>query len=242
MTDCRTTMRLESRAGALELRRVGPADEAGIVTVASLHMELLSFGPMAGLGEVFIREAIYRPQISDGLIEAVVYFVDGEPAGFVAYTDRAITFHREALRRHWLRAAAVLAWSVASQPRRIARVLRSLRVLLSRRAETRIGADPMAEVVCVAVRPKFLTAPFARATGRRVSEDLIRFAADRLRERGLHELRMLVDADNRGVLLLYHALGARFERYEQAGERMFNVWFDLRRGPLAKGLSGVRAT
>jgi ribosomal protein S18 acetylase RimI-like enzyme len=227
---------LASKARELRLREIRADDCEGMANVSGLHMELLSYGPMAGLGELFIREAIYRPHVSDGSLRVALYTVDDAPAGFVAYTDRAIGFHRDSLRRHWARTAGVLALALAQDPRRIVRLLRSIRVLLSRRGEQRLGTDPMAEVVCVAVRPAFVAARFARESGRRVSEDLIRYAADRLRELGLRELRMLVDADNREVLFLYHALGARFERYEQAGEPMFNVWFDLQSGPLANPL------
>jgi hypothetical protein len=227
---------LASRAHELHLREIEADDDDGIAIIARLHMELLSYGPMAGLGELFIREAIYRPHVADGLLRVALYTVDGAPAGFIAYTDRAIGFHRESLRGHWLRTAGVLALALLQDPRRIVRLVRSVRVLLSRRGEQRLGTDPMAEVVCVAVRPAYVAPRFARASGRRVSEDLIRYAADRFRALGLRELRMLVDADNREVLFLYHALGARFDRYQQAGEPMFNVWFDLEGGKLASGL------
>ena len=44
---------------------------------------------------------------------------------------------------------------------------------------------------------------------------------------------MLVDADNRPVLMLYHLMGAHFKGYALGGEPMTEVWFDLRNGQLA---------
>ena len=40
-------------------------------------------------------------------------------------------------------------------------------------------------------------------------------------------MRMLVQAENKAVLLLYHLLGARFEPYELGGEPQVQVWFEL---------------
>lgn len=222
-------LKLPARERRVELRRVVAADSPALRSVSRLHMELLDYGPMAGLGELFIREAIYRPHIDAGALHAFLYRVDGEDVGFVAYTEHSTSFHRGVLREHWLRAGGVLLLALLQDPRRIRNVIRALRVLLSRRGERQLELEQNAlgEVVCIAVRRDFVRAGFVRATGRRPSADLVRMAATRLRSKGQRRMRMLVDADNREVLFLYHLLGARFEPYEQAGEAMIQVWFDL---------------
>ncbi len=47
-------------------------------------------------------------------------------------------------------------------------------------------------------------------------------------------MRMLVDADNKAPLFLYHKMGASFDDYQQAGEPMVQVWFDLENKPLVE--------
>lgn len=222
-------LKLPARERKVELCRVVAADSSALRSVSRLHMELLDYGPMAGLGELFIREAIYRPHIDDGALHAFLYRVDGADVGFVAYTEHSTSFHRGVLRQHWLRAGGVLLLALLQDPRRIRNVIRAVRVLLSRRGERQLALDPdaLGEVVCIAVQRDFVRAGFVRATGRRPSADLVRMAANRLRGRGQRRMRMLVDADNREVLFLYHLLGAHFEPYEQAGEPMVQVWFDL---------------
>jgi ribosomal protein S18 acetylase RimI-like enzyme len=190
-------------------------------------MELLAFGPMAGLGELFIREVCYRMLMSEGQLRVALYEVDGEPAGFAAYTDQAFGFHRSALHKRLPRIAWVLVRSFLREPARFMHFLRALRVLASRRSEVTRAQEPAGEVVCVAVRPQYLRAGFVRESGLRVSEELVRHCARKLREARMTQMRMLVDADNRAVLLLYHLLGARFTPYVQAGEPMVEVWFDL---------------
>ena len=82
------------------LRAVRYCDKQSLATIGRLHMELLHFGPMAHLGELFIREICYGIHLREGVLEATLYEVLGEPAGFVAYTPRSITFHRQGLGKH----------------------------------------------------------------------------------------------------------------------------------------------
>ncbi len=209
------------------LREISVEGRDDLDRIAEMHMELLDFGPMAGLGRRFIRDACYAMHMRDGLLHVTMCEVDGQPAGFVAFTDRSLSFHRQSLASHWLRTAWILLLCVLEDPRRLRALIRAVRVVFSRRGEKRLGQDPMGEVVCVAARPAYLTAKFTRQTGLRLSEELITHAARRLRDMGVREMRMLVDADNRAVLMLYHRLGARFEPYQQAGEPMVHVWFEL---------------
>lgn len=199
-------------------------------TVANLHIELLGFGPMAGLGKRFIRNACYVNNMLDGQLKVAIYEIDEEAIGFVAYTDLSISFHRTSLRKHWLRTAMTLLFSLLEDPRRIGALVRALSVLRSRRGEAEaVGEDPMGEVVCVAVLPEYLKSDFRLKDGSRPGQSLIVYAANRLKDLGVSEMRMLVDADNKPVLFLYRALGASFEGYEQAGEPMVQVWFDVSR-------------
>lgn len=220
----------KDRAGAdaFQLREVRAEDRTSLDAVADLHMELLGFGPMAGLGPRFIRDVCYATHMRDGTLSVTLCEVNETAAGFIAFTDRSIGFHRASLRKHWATAAFTLVVSLLQDPRRLASLYESLRVLLSRRGEARLGQDPMGEVVCVAVEPTFLKSAFVRRTGRRLSEELILHAARSLFARGVTEMRMLVDQDNRAVQLLYHRLGASFERYEYGARPTILVRFDLR--------------
>lgn len=210
------------------IREITHEDRAEMDRVADLHIELLGFGPMAGLGRRFIRDACYANNMRDGQLRVAIYEIDGVAGGFVAYTDQSISFHRTSLRKHWLRTAGTLLLSLIEDPRRLGALARALAVLGSRREEQQVlGADPMGEVVCVAVLPEYLKAEYRLPAGARPGESLIAYAAQRLTDLGVSEMRMLVDADNKAVLFLYRALGARFEPYEQAGEPMVHVWFDL---------------
>jgi ribosomal protein S18 acetylase RimI-like enzyme len=198
-------------------------------TVGDLHIELLSFGPMAGLGRRFVRDACYRNIMAEGQLRVAIYEIDDRPAGFVAYTDRSISFHRDSLSKHWFRTALTLLVSLIENPKRLLALWRAIAVVGSRRSEREvIGKDPMGEVVCVAVRAEYLKAQYRLPNGQRPGAALVAYAADRLLELGVDEMRMLVDADNKAVLFLYKSLGARFEKYVQAGEPMVQVWFDLK--------------
>lgn len=209
------------------LREIAADDDHGLDRIADLHMELLGFGPMAGLGWRFVRDICYAAHMEDGLLRVALVEVDGDPAGFVAYTSQSIGFHRAGLKQHLFRAGYGVALSLLRDPRRIGKLMHALRVLMSRRGETVLGEDPLGEVVCIAARKQYLTPAFVRLSGLKLSQTLIAYAQGRLKHSGTDKVRMVVNADNRPVLMLYHLMGAHFEPYEQAGVPQVHVWFDL---------------
>jgi len=217
----------------LEFTEILPTDEAGLNAIAELHMELLDYGPMAGLGGRFVREVCYRAHMHEGVLRVMLARVDGVPAGFVAVTPYSLNFHRSGLKQHAVLAGWETMVSIASRPSRLKALLRALRVLGSRRHEVERKEEVLGEVVCIAVRPQFLTGKFQRESGLRLSQLLVQRSAEYLRRAGVDDMRMLVDADNKPVLMLYHLMGAHFKGYELGGEPMVEVWFDLREGKLA---------
>ncbi len=209
------------------IREITCDQERDLDTVAELHMELLDTGPMARLGELFIREICYRALMQAGVLNVAIGELDGEPVGFVAYTRDSFTFHRTGLREHWRSAVAAMLRSLLNKPSRLLHALHAVRVVLSRRSEEVRDPGAHGEVVCIAVRPAFLKESFNPSSDERISEELVSYAGDKLKRAGIAAMRMLVDADNKAVLFLYHSLGARFERYIQAGQPTVQVWFDL---------------
>jgi hypothetical protein len=219
------------RAQRSVLREITAEDVEDLDTVARLHLQLLDFGPMSALGLRFVRDVCYRMLLADGVLRLALCEVEGEPAGFVAYTSQSVQFHRVSLGRHWFAAGWAALRAIIEDPRRIHGLLRTLRVLRSRRAHQERECDPLGEVVCLAARPEYLSARFVRQTGVRVSEELELYALDCLRRLGVARVRMIVDADNKSALLLHHRLGGRFERSELGGAPQLEVWFDLTHGP-----------
>ena len=217
---------IASKGCTVSIREIAH-DSEDLKKVSAMHMQLLPWGPMAGLGETFVRKACYAMHMQAGMLRCAMYEVDGDPAGFVAYTDRSVGFHREGLRQHWLYAGMALAESLLRDPRRAAALVRALRVVASRRGEAEEHSDPLGEIVCLAAKPEYLTTDFVRSKGVRVSEELIVYAGQRLRAGGITRMRAHTDAFNKAVLFLYHRLGATFAPFQQAGEAMIAVWFDL---------------
>lgn len=216
---------------------VTPDDASGLETIAHLHRELLPFGPMAKLGTGFLRDFCYRQLLSDGLLRATVAWADDTPAGFVAWTDMSITFHRTAIKSHLLLVSALTVRAVLTDPAVITRLPRAVRLMFDRRGEQRSWDDPSAEVLAIGVRREY-----ARSrVGQRLSVGLIEHAATALVAQGFNDMRMLVDADNRAPLLLYHSLGAAFERYQQAGLPVTLVTLPLPLPRKAKSLPARRS-
>lgn len=217
------------------LREIDPANQQDIAAITRLHLQLLAHGPMARLGELFLQRFCYTMLIRDGLMKAALYEVDGRPAGFIAYTTRSISFHRTAIRRHWLYVAGLILVSLLRDPRLLLRLLKGVRLMFSRRAERRLGQDPMAEVLAIGVLPEYRTPEFLRRTGLRLGAGLVAHATSYFQQAGLTRMRMVVEARNKPALVFYHSLGASFEPCRHAGEPMVQVSFDLNGQPASSG-------
>jgi ribosomal protein S18 acetylase RimI-like enzyme len=212
-----------------EIRELNPDNRNDVATVAKLHLALFrDIGPMAQLGERFVRDFCYSTLIRDGLIRAALYEVDGEPAGMVAYTDRSISFHRSAIRNHWPYVGWLVLLSVLRNPGIVIRLARAARLMFSRRAEQEVlGEDPMAEVLAIGVLPEYRRPEFARQTGLRIAEELQDYVIDFFRGVGLSTVRMIVDEDNKPALLHWHRIGGTFEPCIHGGKPSVQIWLDL---------------
>ncbi|MDH4260408.1 MAG: GNAT family N-acetyltransferase [Gammaproteobacteria bacterium] len=202
---------------AFKIREVdGNLDDA--TTLARLHLALVGYGPVAGLGRGFLARFCYSKLVKEGLMRAAIAEVAGEAAGLVAYTARAATFHHKAIRSYPFSAALSLCLSVITDPRVILGVFKALRLMFARQSDAdRLIADPCAEILTFGVLPAYRDREFVRATGLKISERLVQHAVDYFQGIGLTEVQAVVYATNRPTLMFYRMLGASIESFVQAG-------------------------
>lgn len=210
-----------------QIREISAGDRKDLAEVAKLHMESLFFGPLAGLGETFVRQIGYAAPMKDGRLNVALYEVDGETAGFIAFTDKALELQTRTIREHWASAAWILAEHFLRHPHRVGGLLRAVRASVAHREESGAAEGLYGEVAALVVRPEYCTADFYRRARVRISEELIRYAAACLKRAGMRTLRTFVDADNRPVLMVYNRFGARFENVQYGGVPTVRVALNL---------------
>jgi hypothetical protein len=212
-----------------QLREIGARDGEAVTQIAQLHMQLLSFGPAAALGEDFVREIGYAAPLKAGRLRLVVFEVDGRVAGYIALTTDARNFQTETIKENLFSVAWILMKLLILHPHRIGALLRAVRAASSHHKEADLIDSSCGEIAALAVHPDYCSAEFFRQTRFRPSEELIKYAAICLRRAGLRKMRTFVDADNRSVLMMHQRLGARFEDLLFGGVPTVRVWFDLQR-------------
>jgi ribosomal protein S18 acetylase RimI-like enzyme len=209
------------------IRQVSATDQEGIARTTALHMDLLNFGPMAQFGDTFIRRIGYEIPLRDNLLHVAVAEVEGQPAGFIAYTDEAHRFHSAMFRDHFIEAGWLMGLSLLQQPKRVMNLPRAVKVVLSRDDLPKDVEAIDAEVICFGVQPDYLTPAFVRRTGLKIGVMLLDHAFAHFRAQGHKRVRMIVDADNRRALLFYHTLGATFTPCMYGGVESVAVAIDL---------------
>lgn len=187
-----------------ELEPLDGANSEAVEHIARLHTDLLPGSPIARLGLRFMKQFYYRLLIADGLIGCQLSYVDGEPAGFIVYTNQPSRFMVEGLRRHWLFLSGVLLREILADPRRLRVVLWTLNYM---RRSDRPAEPGEGEILSFGVVPKFRNSRFLRLTGRHLSMELFASATDFFRSEGIERYRAVVESGNREALMFYHAQG-----------------------------------
>jgi ribosomal protein S18 acetylase RimI-like enzyme len=213
----------DEQAPVCSIREIKPADTAGLDT-------------MAQFGDRFIREMCYATPMHDGLLRVALVEVDNQPAGFIAYTGQAQIFYQAQFRHHLIRAGWMVGLALLQAPRRLLHIPRVIQVLLARDKLPDSYENTQAEVLCIGVRPQYLTPAFVRKSGQRISRMLLDHAFSQLRS-NYDRVRMVVDADNRPALFFYHGLGADLTPCQYGGVPSVLVLFDLEADTAADGES-----
>jgi len=210
------------------IREIEPGDATTLERISALHVELLSFGPVAGLG-VRVTEAVaYRMPLVEGLLRVAVYESDGQLGGFISFTSDSQSLLGKLLRSRGWAVVGRIAWSVVQSPVRILRIPGILRAAIARTPPVPDALGRLAEVTSLAVRPEFADVHFVRAHRLRVAEELLRYAMDALGAEGATHVRGIIDADNRAVQILYGRFGAEFRNFRQGGRPMVEVLLALK--------------
>ncbi|MDH7513633.1 MAG: hypothetical protein QHH14_11865 [Clostridiales bacterium] len=209
------------------LRLLNPDNRKDVAEAAKMHFELLGWGEIAGLGQLFLEHFCYRTLVKDGLMKVSLYEVDGIPVGFIAYTTDSLNFHRKAMRKHFLYIFLLIAFSIIKKPSLIFNLPRAVRLIRSRRQEIGHPKKATAEILAIAVRPEYRTLAFNKRTSLRISEALFYSAVSYCREAGMAHLDVFVDAFNTEALLFYQSLGGILKPCHRAGVDVYHVTFDL---------------
>jgi len=190
------------------IKPLDPNNRHAVAHAAQLHSTLLPDSPVSRLGQAFMRRFYYRKLVGDGLVCCDLYYHQGTPAGFLAYTKHPADFMALGLRRHWLYLMAVMAGGVFCRPTRVGVMLGVVAMLRTRQKEQLSGRQ--GELLSFGVLREYRTTTFMRQTGQRISLELFENAKRYFQREKITTLRLLVQADNRETLLFYHALGCHF--------------------------------
>lgn len=208
----------------IEIRDFDSATPAPRETLARLHAELLPNSPMHLLGHRFMRDFYYALLPANDLIKVSIAFVGGEPAGFIASTDKPNEFISVALRRWWPRLAWTLCTQILVRPTCVFAGWEAWRIMSARKREP---SPVMAagEILSLGVLPQFRDHRFVQQTHVRLGNELTKRALQKFSEAGINSVFAIVDADNLPAHLMYGHLGWRLTRKVVPGWRIPSVEF-----------------
>jgi ribosomal protein S18 acetylase RimI-like enzyme len=206
---------------------INPFNLDQVETISDMHLHLLSWGPLARLGKMFLVKVCYTILIKDNLMKAAIFYYDHKPAGFIAYTPYSISFHQTAIKKHWLYVVYILILSIIRDPRLVVHIAKAIHLMISRSSEKEIAKDPSAEILAIGVNEEYRSPHFIQKTGIRISQELLKYAVNEFKKFGLKEMRVVVDVFNKAAIFLYLSLDGRAESFERHGDKMYQIWLNF---------------
>ncbi len=205
------------RGTILRLTRVMERERA---TVATIHVEELPDSGLSVLGVPFLYHFYYGVLLDDPSYYCYAYVVDGEVAGFVAFS----TDSRAVCRRAGLGSPLLLAWTLGArlirQPSILADIFKSVRFF--DQAKSVAGGDVRAEAMSTAVAKAYRGVDYFRRTGRNVGQELYFTIARVLNGRGIKKVKGFTRRSNVLVNASLSFLG--WEKAATVGESHLWTW------------------
>lgn len=183
---------------ALQVMLLTPENREAIERIGLIHKSELSGSPVCRLGMRFMTEFYYKTLVQDDLIRTLYATHQGRIVGFVAFTTESAGFMGKGLKKHFPRLAFVLLRSLIQNPAIIAPILTTL-ALMKNGSET-IGRFIDAELLSIAVLPKYRRKDVVQSLGVSVGTALYQRFIEDLRKVGVKEFKVstLADADGSG--------------------------------------------
>ncbi len=175
----------------------GQDTEVPVRDISDLHAQLVPFGTVALLGRRFMEEFNYRVLPREGYTFGAVAYVDDKPAGLIVATPDATGFMKNVVGGHWPSLMWLLTTSVVLNPSRWKDAYAGWRLLRNRPEITTIGQT--GEILTIGVLPEYRDSNFVRQSGIKVGADLLDWALAEFRARGVRQLRVCIEADNKEV-------------------------------------------
>jgi hypothetical protein len=215
------------------IRVVDPHHERDTAAAARLHAVLFGeIGPIARLGERMLQRYCYQHLVRTGMLKAVLFEVDGEPAGLAAYTGDPMELHRAVLRSHLPLLTREVLQALVLDPALLIRLPAAARLMWDRRREKLPpSSERFAEMLAFGVLEPYRSRAFVRRTGLWVPDLLLDYVLDDVRTQGFAWGRGVVLESNTPAVTFFTSRAARVERYPTAEQPSIQVWFDLASRP-----------
>ena len=204
------------------VERLDPRQAVDVDDVAKLHEEQLGDSPVAMLGPTFIREFYYSALVASGLIDCLVYRLDGRVVAFLSYTKFSADFISRGVRRHPFRLSWVMLRTLLSRPSVLKDIYATSRFLSGGSGAKDFVEGDMIEALSLVVPPEHRRHVPTGGTGR-LAVRLVGWMGEQARADSFDRVIYAVQPDNVASNLLFNSLGCEFRKFDCAGKPTY-LW------------------
>ena len=198
-------------------------DKTRVKKIACIHQKLLPNSPVVGLGTIFMEMFYYSLLIKSSLIVCDYYQHDDDIAGFIAYTTDPDNFMKKGIKKHFVKFCFILSRILIRDPRKINHLFSGSQ--LEQALKSDINNE--AAILSFGVLPKYRTRRFINKTKAHISNELFEHSVNYLSKKKCHQIRLLIEQDNREAIFFYMQYGCTFKEIRNLGRTLVQATYHI---------------
>jgi hypothetical protein len=201
----------------MSLVNMDPKNAPDVTSVASQQQKDLPSSPVALVGTRFVEEFYYSKLVEAGLVQCLIYRVDGRVAGFLSYTRYPADFIGRGIRKYWPSLTWIMLRTVLARPATIQNILAAMKFTRGGNRAELFSEPGMIEALSLVVPPEHqkLIPPGGKS---RLPVRFISWMGERAVEEGANQVLYAVEPRNKASNILFSSLGCEFNKVQYAGQ------------------------
>jgi 2-polyprenyl-3-methyl-5-hydroxy-6-metoxy-1,4-benzoquinol methylase len=209
-----------------KIREVSADDLPVLETIADIHIRFSPDDPLCHLGKYFIREICYREPLKKENLRVVLYELNGQAAGFAAFTIRSKILSKQKRGQNFLFFTWALIVSVIQDPRRLTRLNQVFDLFFFTSPDSDLEHDHFGEVIMLAVHLENTLVLRNHSMVHSIMENLLRHISVFLHRAGIDKLRVFSNSRRGEHHHFYRSKGSESPSNHLWGDACF--WISLK--------------
>jgi len=178
---------------------LNPINVDEVCAISLLHMELLPKSFVCQFGWNFMTNIYYKNLVSDGLLDAFLYFHNNKAVGFISFTRFPDSFMSKGLKHYFIKILIYICVELITKPKFLISLIGAIQISRQRMVNNK---ESYAELLSIGVKKEYRK-KITINTRLNVAINLIKSMAIHLMQFKIKKIIVITDKNNVAGILFY---------------------------------------